>query len=87
VTRGDVPGPSKRSPLAEAAKYSQIGVMLVAPMLALGGIGYWMDGRWGTAPWLLLAGLILGMAGGFVNVLKLVLPPRSDGPAPGGRGR
>ncbi|HEU4400765.1 MAG TPA: AtpZ/AtpI family protein, partial [Candidatus Polarisedimenticolia bacterium] len=58
-------------PLTEAMKYAQVGTMLVAPMGVLGWIGYRLD-RWlGTAPWLLLAGLILGMAGGFVNFLRL----------------
>ncbi|MBI1950335.1 MAG: AtpZ/AtpI family protein [Acidobacteria bacterium] len=38
--------------------------MLVAPVVAFGAIGYWLDRRFGTKPWLLLAGLILGMIGG-----------------------
>ena len=73
--------------LAEALKYAQISGMLIGPMLALGAIGYWVDGRFGTKPWLLLTGLILGMIGGFVNFFRLVLPPRDGGSGPAGGAR
>ena len=69
----------RRDSLADALKYAQISGMLVGPMLAFGAIGYWLDGRFGTKPWLLLGGLILGMVGGFVNFFRLVLPPKDGG--------
>jgi len=56
-------------------------------MLGFGAIGYWLDARFGTKPWLLLAGLVLGMIGGFVNFFRLVLPPRGGGSGPGGGAR
>ena len=68
-----------QTPLADALRYLQSGTMIVAPMLGLGALGYWLDGRWGTKPWLLLAGLLVGMIGGFVNFLRFVLQP-PDGP-------
>lgn len=67
--------PPKRAPLIEAARYAQIGVMMVAPMALLGGIGYALDRRFTTAPWLLLGGLLLGMVAGFVNFFSLVMRP------------
>ena len=63
-----MPEPPKRPPLAEAMRYAQVGTMLIAPMIVLGAIGYMLDGRFATEPWLLLAGLILGMATGFSDV-------------------
>jgi ATP synthase protein I len=68
-----------RPPLADAVRYMQAGTMLVAPMLGLGALGWWIDGRFGTGPWVMVAGLLLGMVGGFVNFLQLVLPKRRDG--------
>jgi F0F1-type ATP synthase assembly protein I len=68
-------------PLADAMRYLQSGTMIVAPMLGLGALGYWLDGLWGTKPWLLLAGLLVGMIGGFVNFFRFVLQP------PAGPGR
>ena len=71
--------PDDKGSLPDALKYAQISGMLIGPMLAFGAIGYWLDGRCGTKPWLLLAGLILGMVGGFVNFFRLVLPPKDRG--------
>jgi F0F1-type ATP synthase assembly protein I len=65
----------RQEPLADALRYLQSGTMIVAPMLGLGALGYWLDGTWGTKPWLLLAGLLVGMIGGFVNFFRFVLQP------------
>jgi F0F1-type ATP synthase assembly protein I len=75
-----LPQPARRPPLAEALRYAQIGTMLVAPMLGLGAVGYLLDKRFDTTPWLLLAGLLAGMAAGFVSFLRLVLEPPRGGP-------
>jgi F0F1-type ATP synthase assembly protein I len=81
-----------RASLAEAMRLAQSGTVLVAPMLGLGAIGYFLDRRFGTGPWLMVAGLLLGMAGGFVNFLKMVTrkdraggPGKSDAPKGGPR--
>ena len=71
-----------RPPLAEAMRLAQVGTMLVAPMLGLGGIGYFLDGRWGTKPWLMVAGLLFGMAGGFVNFVQIVTSIKKDDGGP-----
>lgn len=82
-----------RPPLAEAMRLAQLGTMLVAPMLGLGAVGYFLDRRWGTRPWLMVAGLLLGMAGGFVNFVQIVTSlkdsggPPSDAPPRDGTGR
>jgi len=71
--------PGRRSPLADAMRYAQVGTMLVAPIAVLGGIGYALDRKLGTKPWLLLLGMLLGMAAGFMNFFRLVLQtPESD---------
>jgi len=57
-------------------------MLLVTPMCLLGFAGHWLDRRLGTAPWLLLAGLVIGMAAGFVSFLRVVLRP-GDGGGPG----
>ncbi|MGH9750272.1 MAG: AtpZ/AtpI family protein [Candidatus Polarisedimenticolia bacterium] len=78
-------------PLAEAWRYTQAGMILVTPIAAAGFAGYWLDGRLGTGPWLLLAGMLLGMASGFISFFRFVLPPpdrgdRGGGDPGGGRG-
>jgi F0F1-type ATP synthase assembly protein I len=58
-----------RSGPVAAAGYTLIGAILL-----LGGLGYVLDSRWGTAPWLLVGGLILGIVVGFYELAKTVWP-------------
>jgi F0F1-type ATP synthase assembly protein I len=52
---------------AAGASYTLIGAILL-----LGGIGYAADRWWGTSPWLLLAGLMLGLIVGFYELARAV---------------
>ena len=54
------------------AELSSIGMTLVlATVIGLAG-GYYLD-RWlGTSPWLIMIGLGLGIAAGFVNFFRSV---------------
>jgi F0F1-type ATP synthase assembly protein I len=56
-----------RSGPAAGASYTLIGAILL-----LGGIGYAVDVWWNTAPWGLLAGLLLGLVVGFYELAKTV---------------
>jgi ATP synthase protein I len=52
---------------AAMASYTLMGAIMV-----LGGAGYGLD-RWlGTSPWLLLAGLLLGLIVGFYELAKTI---------------
>ena len=60
------------SPWKGAADVAQIGMTLVVATVIGLGAGYYAD-RWlGTAPWLMLVGLGLGIAAGFVNIFRAV---------------
>ena len=48
------------------------GYTLLASILVLGGIGYALDAWRGTSPWFLVAGLILGIIVGFVELAKII---------------
>lgn len=57
----------RQSGPAALASYTLIGAIIL-----LGGAGYAVD-RWcGTSPWFLLAGLLLGLVVGFVELAKTV---------------
>lgn len=61
-----------RSLRESIASASVVGLNLVTSTFVGLAIGYWLD-RWlGTAPWLLLVFLVLGIAAGFRNVLQEV---------------
>jgi F0F1-type ATP synthase assembly protein I len=53
--------------------YAGLGFEIVVPIVLGALLGWWLDGRWGTAPWLLLAGLLLGIGAGFYNFFRAVL--------------
>lgn len=65
--------PKPAEPSADARNMStgvQAGTELVGATLGAGLIGYGLD-RWlGTAPWLLITLLVLGVGAGFLNVWK-----------------
>ena len=50
--------------------YAQIGLQLAAAVLLGFWGGWWLDGKLGTAPWLMLGGAAGGMALGFYLVLR-----------------
>jgi F0F1-type ATP synthase assembly protein I len=58
-------------PWKSAGRYSGAGVELLVAILVIGGIGYWLDGRfWGGHAWGLIGGVVLGFAAGLRNLLR-----------------
>jgi F0F1-type ATP synthase assembly protein I len=55
---------SRSGPVA-GASYTLIGAILL-----LGGLGYFLDARLGTRPWLVVTGLLLGIVVGFYELIK-----------------
>lgn len=58
----------------------ELGISVVLTLL----LGIWLDGKLGTAPWMMLLGLALGLTAGFRGVLRAV--HRSDRAAEAERG-
>lgn len=54
------------------AMLSSMGVaMLLTSLLGI-GVGYYLDKKFGTEPWLMLIFLILGIAAGFKNMFTIL---------------
>jgi ATP synthase protein I len=49
---------------------SRIGVDLVAGTFVGALLGYLLDRMFGTAPWLMIAGIFLGAIAGFRNIFR-----------------
>lgn len=56
----------------QVGPYLSIGVEFAASILICLGVGWWVDQRLRTAPWLMLGGAFFGMAAGFVNLYRTV---------------
>ena len=66
------PGKTDRQLIRQIGVYSGVGLTLViSTVLGLWG-GHVLDGWLGTAPWLTLIGLLLGIVSGFVNLFRAV---------------
>lgn len=71
VVGGSV-GLSPRKPTMSPywAAVTDFGYMLLAAELLLGYAGYWADKRFHTAPWLLIVGILLGLAVSFKHLFS-----------------
>ena len=75
----DAPG-SKKSPgdpgrrwITEFGPYLTIGMQLAIAVVGFFFLGRWLDTIFGTAPWLMIIGLLLGTAGGFISFFRSAL--------------
>ena len=50
-------------------RYSGVGLELAGATAGLALIGYWVDSRYGTQPWGILAGVVIGLVGGLYNLI------------------
>ena len=61
----------------EARNYQQMGLAytlpaaLVAPIVVLTLLGWWLDERFHKSPTFTLAGALLGMVTGFINMFRI----------------
>ena len=54
----------------KVAIYTQLAYTFPAAVFVPSFIGWFLDGRLGTAPWLLFIGFVVGLAAGFATVFR-----------------
>jgi ATP synthase protein I len=69
--KGDNSGP-KENFWVQAARYSQLAVIFPAALVVGWLIGTALD-RWLHTTWLYLAGILLGIAAGFIELIRSVM--------------
>ncbi len=57
-----------------ALRLTGIGFFIVVCILLGAGGGLWLDGRFGTRPWLMVAGLFLGLLLAGFGVYRMIRP-------------
>jgi F0F1-type ATP synthase assembly protein I len=62
---------SRQSTIEQLGPYMGMGIQLAAAMAVFGAIGWWLDGRLETTPWLLVTGVLLGAIGGMISIIRL----------------
>lgn len=68
---GDPAG--KRTTGTSAAAYAGLGLTFVVAVLLGLYAGQWLDRRFGTAPWLMIAGVFLGAGGAFYGMYRRLM--------------
>jgi ATP synthase protein I len=66
------------STLRTLGQLSTVGMSFVLALVMGFGGGYWLDGWWGTRPWLAFAGFFLGLAAGVLNVYRVLQATNSS---------
>jgi ATP synthase protein I len=51
-------------------RYSSVGLELAGATAGLAFIGYWIDRKFGTEPWGILGGVVIGLVGGLYNLVR-----------------
>lgn len=69
----NLPKKSQQSTMQQLGPYMGMGLQLAAAMTAFGALGWWLDSRYGTDPWLLLVGVVLGATGGMISMIRTAL--------------
>jgi F0F1-type ATP synthase assembly protein I len=54
-------------------RHSGVGLELAGAVAGFTLIGYWFDRHYGTSPWGLVVGVVLGIVGGLYNFVKEAL--------------
>jgi F0F1-type ATP synthase assembly protein I len=62
---------------------SELGFGIAGPMVVCTGLGWYLDGRFGTGHWLVMIGLLLGLMGAGYTFYRLAtaFPARKPGAA------
>jgi F0F1-type ATP synthase assembly protein I len=58
--------------VADLGRYTGLGLQFAASLALFGAIGWWIDRRLSTRPWIFILGLFLGAALAFVSLLRAV---------------
>jgi F0F1-type ATP synthase assembly protein I len=68
----DLLGPEGRKQLKTGSRISALGLELGLSVALGATVGGWLDARWSTGPWILYAGLVLGLIAGLRSIFRFV---------------
>ena len=63
----------RRSWGVQMGPYLTLGLQLALTVVVCFFLGRWLDTVFGTAPWLMISGLALGVAGGFISFFRTAI--------------
>ena len=69
---------SERAAWRLAARYSALGIEMAAALVFAVMAGAWLDGRYGSSPWGLLAGFTVGCGAAGLAIARLLRLAQAD---------
>jgi ATP synthase protein I len=66
----DIP---RKSTATTFGPYLALGIQLALSVIVFFFIGRWLDDKFDTSPWLMILGLVVGTAGGFIQFFRTVI--------------
>jgi F0F1-type ATP synthase assembly protein I len=63
----------ERGWISEFGPYLTMGMQLAIAVVAFFFLGRWLDSVFDTSPWLMVTGLLMGTAGGFISFFRSVV--------------
>lgn len=70
---GERRGAGEGTGTSTAATFAGAGFQFAAAIIVFAFLGQWLDKRFGTDPWLLLLGVVLGASGGFYSMYRKLM--------------
>ncbi len=71
MTQGDPKPPAKEDSVTrQLGSFASVGLEFLLAILLPGALGYWLDTKWHTTPWLMLVGGAFGFAVGLYKMLQ-----------------
>ena len=67
------PGQPRRPWYQGFGSFLTVGIQLALTVVILFFAGRWLDEKFGTGPWLMLAGLLIGIVGGMIKFFRSAL--------------
>ena len=68
----DRPEDSRSKVPGDVYRLAGVGVQFAATIGVFALLGWWLDRKLGTSPWLLVVGVFLGFAGGLISMVSKV---------------
>ncbi|MCA9314511.1 MAG: AtpZ/AtpI family protein [Planctomycetes bacterium] len=56
--------------IGSAMSWATVGIELAATVFLFGLLGWWLDGRFGTTPWLLVVLAMLGVTAALIRIIR-----------------
>lgn len=72
-TTKESPEKSQRVWSKQFGPFLTLGIQLAVTVVVCFFLGRWLDSLWGTAPWLMIAGLALGITAGFIGFFRTAI--------------